>query len=284
MTISTITRRSSAYPQLLREIAHPPKQLYVCGELRTDLPLVAIVGTRKPTRYGREITARLSGDLAQTGIGIVSGLALGCDAIAHRAALEAGGYTIAIMACGLDRLYPATNRQLGIRILRQKGVIISEYDSGMPPLKQNFAVRNRIISGLTLGVVITEAAERSGSLITATFALEQNREVMAVPGNITSPLSAGTNNLIKAGATPVTSAGDILTALDLATTANPSLAPSGSSPDEAAVLALLAEGVSDGDELLQRLEWEPARFNQVITLLELSGKVRSLGGGKWISN
>ncbi len=280
MKIREITTNSSQYPELLGEIPSPPKQLYCLGSLRSDLPLVSIVGSRKPTRYGRTVTSDIAASLAKNGIGIVSGLALGIDAEAHRAALTAEGYTLAVMASGLDKFYPVTNRQLGIRILKNGGAMISEYEEGTPPLKQHFPARNRIVAGLSQAVIVTEAAEKSGSLITANFALEQNRLVMAVPGNITSSMSRGTNNLIKAGAIPVTDANDVLIALGLDTADESKKAPL--SEKEAEIIALIDDGVTDGEEMLVRLKWSASEFNQTITLMELSGHVRHLDGNKWI--
>lgn len=282
MNIRTITSTEPQYPELLGEIASPPKQLHILGDMpKSDMPLVAIIGSRKPTRYGRAITESLSAECAKAGIGVVSGLALGIDAIAHRSALEAGGYTLAVMACGLDRLYPASNRQLAIRILKNDGAIISEYEQGTPPLKQHFPARNRIITGLCHGVIVTEAAQKSGSLISAGFGLEQNRTVMAVPGNATSALSEGTNNLIKAGAVPVTSGEDILFALGLESLEHTS--PSKPrSEEEAQILALIDEGLHDGDEMLARLKWDVADFQQTITLMEISGSIRRIDGNRWV--
>lgn len=281
MTIATIGRDDPTYPEPLREIASPPQQLYSLGELDTDRPLIAIVGTRKASAYGREVTRQLSGELARAGIGIVSGLALGIDAVAHRAALEAGGYTVAVMACGLDRLYPARNRQLGKDILAGSGAIISEYEAGMPPLKQHFPARNRIVAGLAHATLVTEAGEGSGALITANFALEQNREVLAVPGNITQAGSQGTNRLIQAGATPVTGTEDILTCLDLSAPADQP-PPQPASVEEARILELLAEGALDSGSLIEQTEWEAAEFNRIITLMEISGKIRRISGDTWI--
>lgn len=281
MTIATIGRDDPTYPESLREIASPPQQLYSLGKLDIDWPLIAIVGTRKASTYGREVTRQLSGELARAGIGIVSGLALGIDAVAHRAALEAGGYTVAVMACGLDQLYPARNRQLGKDILASGGAIISEYEVGMPPLKQHFPARNRIVAGLAHATLVTEAGERSGALITANFALEQNREVLAVPGNITQAGSQGANRLIQAGATPVTGTEDILACLDLSAPADRP-APEPASAEEACILELLAEGALDSSSLIEQTAWEAAEFNRIITLMEISGKIRRISGDTWI--
>ncbi|MBV9958335.1 MAG: DNA-protecting protein DprA [Acidobacteria bacterium] len=187
------------YPSLLREINDPPITLYVKGRWLECLeqPCVAMVGSRRCSTYGQNTAAMLARDLAQRGVTIISGLARGIDAAAHRGALEAGGKTVAVMGTGLDLVYPRDHRKLAQEILESGGALVSEFPLGTPPAPQNFPYRNRVISGLSLGVVLVEAAENSGSLITARLAMEQNREVFAVPGNITSRNSFGTNYLIK---------------------------------------------------------------------------------------
>ncbi|MCU1268670.1 MAG: protecting protein DprA [Acidobacteria bacterium] len=187
------------YPSLLREIYDPPIVLYVKGAWSNclDQPCVALVGSRRCSTYGQNAALMLARDLAQRGVTIVSGFARGIDAAAHRGALEAGGRTIAVLGTGIDECYPRDHRKLGQEILEQGGAMVSQFPLGTPPVSENFPYRNRIISGLSLGVVVVEAAENSGSLITARLAIEQNREVWAVPGNITSRNSFGTNYLIK---------------------------------------------------------------------------------------
>ena len=187
------------YPALLREIYDPPITLYVKGAWAECLekPCVAMVGSRRCSTYGQNAATMLARDLAQRGVTIISGLARGIDASAHKGALEAGGRTIAVMGTGLDQIYPRDHRKLAEEILEKGGALVSEFPLGTPPAPQNFPYRNRVISGLSLGVVLVEAAENSGSLITARMAMEQNREVFAVPGNITSKNSFGTNYLIK---------------------------------------------------------------------------------------
>ena len=191
-----------SYPNLLREIADPPITLYVRGDWQAclDQPCVGVIGSRQCSTYGENASEMLSRDLASRGITIVSGLARGIDSAAHRGALQATGRTVAVMGTGTDGVYPKENTRLVREILDGGGCLVSQFPLGTPPLKDNFPYRNRIISGLSLGVLIVEASERSGSLITARLAAEQNREVMAVPGNITSSNSYGTNYLIKAGA------------------------------------------------------------------------------------
>ncbi len=277
----TLTHSSPEYPDLLREISSPPKQLFVTGEL-SDRPAIAIVGSRRATDYGRAITYQLAIELARAGLTIVSGLALGIDSVAHQAAVEAGGHTVAVMAGGLDEVYPSSNRSLAKAIQSSGGALVSEYAPGTPPFKQNFVARNRIIAGLSLATVVTEAPATSGALITANFALEQNRLVLAVPGNITSPSSAGPNNLIRSGAQAITSASDILAALDL-TVATSLPAPQAKSREEAAILDLLGQGVTSGEELIARSGFTASQFAQIVSLMEITGKVRNLGAGQWVT-
>lgn len=271
-------------PEILRQIPSPPKELFVLGELDALLlrPRLTVVGSRSVTAYGRQVTTKLAGELAAQGIVIVSGLALGVDALAHRAALEAGGLTIAVLPAGLDAIYPATHRQLAQQILASGGALVSEYPPGSVAFKQNFIARNRLVSGLGDGLLITEAAEKSGSLHTARFALEQGRDVMAVPGNITSPTSVGTNNLIKSGATPVTTTEDVLHVLGLQPRAEATKPiPRGANATEQTLLTLILAGTYDGDELLLRSQLDAALFNQTLTMLEITGKIRALGANQW---
>jgi len=204
------------YPMLLRETYDPPVVLYVKGAWSDclDRPCVAIVGSRRCSTYGQNAALMLSRELAQRGVTIISGLARGIDAAAHRGALEAGGRTVAVMGTGLDRVYPRDHQKLTGEILEHQGALVTQFPLGTPPVSENFPYRNRVISGLALGVVVIEAAENSGSLITARLAMEQNREVFAVPGNITSRNSFGTNYLIKAaGAKLVQQWQDVVTEL-----------------------------------------------------------------------
>lgn len=271
------------YPTLLGQIACPPKQLYVAGQL-PDLPAIAIVGTRKVSDYGKQVTYRLSYDLAKAGFVIISGLALGVDTIAHQAALDANGRTIAVLGNGLDEIYPRTNRSLATQIIKTGGGVISEYDPGTQPFKSNFPARNRIIAGLSLATIVTEAESKSGSLITANFALQQDRTVMAVPGSIFNPRSTGPNNLIKSGALAITSAVDVLAELGFS---SPTLAPKpvrADSDEEATILALISQGVATNQALIEQSGLEAAQFAHVISLMEITGKVRNLGAGQWVNN
>jgi DNA processing protein len=209
--VKTVSLNDADYPRWLRQIHQPPQVLYYLGEITNLDNCLAVVGSRQHSEYGRQTTKRLLGGLLnQTEIVIVSGLALGIDSLAHWAALENNGRTVAVLGSGFNHIYPQENHQLAKRIVEQGGCLISEYAPDISPAKHHFVARNRIISGICWGTLIIEAAIRSGSLITGRYALEQNREVFAIPGNIYSPTSGGTNNLIKLGAKPVLSVDDIL--------------------------------------------------------------------------
>lgn len=282
MKIQHIRPKSDLFPEPLTTISDPPRQLFVLGNLDALMgkPRLAVVGSRKVSAYGRAVTLKLAKVAAEQGIVIVSGLALGVDSIAHQAALEADGQTIAVLPSGLDAIYPTSHRQLAERILQQGGALVTEYPAGSEPYKTNFIARNRLISGLSDAVLITEAANKSGSLHTAQFGLEQGRTVMAVPGNITSELSIGTNNLIKMGATPVTELRDILAAMDLTLTEKKE-APLGGTSEETTILELIFTGISDSAELQARSQLSPQLFNQSLTMLEIQGKIRPIGAGNW---
>ncbi len=282
MKVNTLTLNSLLLPQDLLHMADPPKQLFYKGNLENfaSRPRLAIVGSRKATPYGRAVTTRLAQELASQGIVIISGLALGIDSIAHQAALDVGGITVAVLACGLDRVYPASHTNLAKQLLDRGGAIISEYPEGTEPLGHQFIARNRLIAGLSDGVLITEAAEKSGSLHTANFALEQGKTVLAVPGNITSPTSTGANNLIKAGALPITMAEDVMLALGL-TSRSMKRQVHPSNEHEAIILELLKQGLADATELFTQSHLEVTIFNQTLTMLEITGKIRSLGPGQW---
>ncbi len=211
--VALIGLRDPAYPELLRAIADPPVLLFAKGRLETlNSPMLAIVGTRRPTPYGRNVAERFAFDLARAGLTIVSGMARGVDTCAHQGALKAGGTTVAVFGAGLDHIYPAENRKLADQIAAQ-GLLVSEFPMGTPAHPQNFPIRNRIISGLSEGVLVVEGAQYSGSAITAKMGLEQQREVFAVPGNVTSKMSWGPNLLIKQGATLVQEAADVIEGL-----------------------------------------------------------------------
>lgn len=284
MQVNKLSIDDSDYPSRLRNIPSPPKELYYLGASPSEWfkkPRVAIVGSRSITPYGRRVTEDFSSQLARKGITIVSGLALGVDAVTHEAAVREGGLHIAVLANGLDKIYPASNTQLARSLLQKGGAIISEYPEGTPSLKQNFVARNRIVAGLSDVLLITEATERSGTLHTARFALEQGRDVLVVPGNITSPNSVGCNNLIKSGAQPVCSIEDILNALGAKNLVGTSVVHLGDNAEEQTILDHLYKGISDAHELLVLSQINPELFTQTLTMLELSGKIRPLGNNHW---
>ncbi|MBI4330302.1 MAG: DNA-protecting protein DprA [Chloroflexi bacterium] len=272
--------RESTYPARLKEIYDYPPVLYVRGTLtKTDEWCVAVVGTRKPSVYGREVTEEISTDLARSGITVVSGLARGVDSVAHRAALKAGGRTLAIFACGLDIVYPGENAGLA-RDIMNAGALISEYHLGVKPRPDQFPRRNRIMSGLSLGVLVIEAGETSGALITASMALEQNREVFAVPGSILSPNSRGTNKLIQDGAKLVRDHTDILEELNL-TMAVQQLEMKEAVPadeKETALLKYLSVEPKHIDEICHESQLPVAEVSGRLAMMELKGMVKQVGG------
>jgi DNA processing protein len=270
------------YLQIIKSIDKSVDKLYSVGVLPEErLPSVAIVGSRKPTAYGKTVAYRLAQELSAQGVVIVSGMALGIDGIAHRAALEANGKTVAVLGGGLGEIYPSRHRQLAEDIVSSGNAVISEYPDTMPPIGHQFLARNRIISGLSDVVIVVEAASRSGTLSTARWALEQGKTLMAVPGNITAPLSAGCNQLIKIGAAPVTDTKDILAELGLNTGTNKKSMPKPANKQEEVVLKLIKNGVSDGEEIQAKSGLDASLFNQTLTILEITGKVRPLGANQW---
>ena len=285
MKINKIIQTDNAFPQLLRDIPQPPQEIYALGDLTPllSMPRLAVVGSRKVTPYGRSVTTDLIQAVARLGVVIISGLALGVDAIAHQAALDAGGRTIAVLPCGLDAPYPVRHRPLARNILTQGGALVSEYSNGTPPLQFRFLERNRLVSGLADALLITEATIKSGTLHTANFALEQGKTVMAIPGNITSQLSQGTNSLIRTGAVPITSAEDILQALNInSAVLQREVLPANAA--EAAILDLIRTGTTEGSSLQTASQLDAALFSQTLTMLEITGKIRSLGAGHWTIN
>ncbi|MBI4215928.1 MAG: DNA-protecting protein DprA [Chloroflexi bacterium] len=282
--ISALTWEDPAYPARLKETQDPPPVLYLRGNLTpADEWSVAVVGTRRATVYGREATERLAGDLARSGITIVSGLARGIDAVAHRAALEAGGRTIAVFACGLDVCYPPEHKGLA-QAVAENGALVSDYPLGTRPRAENFPRRNRIMSGLSLGALVIEAGEGSGALITARLALEQGREVFAVPGSILSPLSRGVNRLIQDGAKLVMDTRDVLEELNLAVVGQQlemkELLPENAA--EAALLQCLSSEPIHIDMLRRRANLPMAEVSSTLAMMELKGLVRQLGGMHYV--
>ncbi len=282
MKINTLRPQESEFTQIITSIALVPKKLYYIGTIpKKRHPTVAIVGTRKPTTYGKEVTRQLAYELAKRGVVIVSGLALGIDATAHRAALDAGGMTIAVQANGLAEITPRTNRQLAQDIINNNGAIVSEYEPTFPAQKHTFLERNRIVSGLSDALLITEAAARSGTLNTARHALEQGKDVFVVPGNITSPLSTGCNSLIKQGAMVATCTDDILERVAPHLIQPLEAVPLGDTPMQTKIIELVHTGIRDGDELLKILAISPQEFTSELTMMEISGVIRSLGANQW---
>ena len=282
MKINSIPPDEANFLQIISGIANVPKKVYYIGSLPQQWPaVVAIVGTRKPTAYGKEVTFKIAYDLAKKGVVIVSGLALGVDAIAHKAALEAGGTTIAVLANGLDHIYPATNRPLADAIVKSGGAIISEYPPGTPARDFQFLARNRIVSGIADAVIVTEAAARSGTLATVAHAFDQNREVFAVPGNITSPMSVGPNRMIIQGAHPALEADDILRVIAPHLISAQTILNMGSNPVEIKIIDLLKQGIREGNTLQQQSGFDASSFSQAMTMLEIGGLIRALGGNQW---
>lgn len=283
LEIKKLALVSKDYPEKLKQLPQPPKQVFVAGELAPLLenPCVAIVGSRKVSRYGREITERFASELARQGVTIISGLALGVDSIAHQACLDTGGKTLAVLPTPLTQIAPASHRPLAKQIIEKGGALVSEYTEGSFVNRTNFVARNRIVAALADAVIITEAALKSGSLHTARYALELGREVLAVPGPITSVTSEGTNNLIKRGALLATSPDDVLFTLGLGIKSNKAKKPRGTNPSEQLILDLIAGETSDADELLIKSNLTASEFNQTLTMLELNGQIRSLGANHW---
>ena len=279
--VRVLTWESEAYPVNLRNIPAGPPVLYVLGEMtESDYWAVAVVGTRRLTSYGRHVTEQLVTGLVQNGVTIISGLALGIDGIAHQTALDQGGRTIAVLGSGVDHIYPAKHRKLAQDIVDSgRGAIVSEYALGTHPEARNFPPRNRIISGLSLGTLVVEAGERSGALITARFALEHNREVFAVPGNMNSPASRGPNNLIQEGAKLVLGVNDILEELNIhmvqEKVAFQMALPE--SKEEATLLELLAGQPIHVDELSRQSGLSSQVVSSTLTMMELKGMVQQAG-------
>ena len=286
MEIKRILPDEHIFSQRLTNIANPPKSLCYMGKLPEDkAPVVSIVGSRKPSAYGKEVTERLASELAKAGCVIVSGLALGVDGIAQKAALEAGGTVVAVVPNELPDISPRTNYRLAMDIIKRGGAVISEWMTGDNKIvnRWSFLERNRLVSGLADGIIITEAAERSGTLNTASHALNQDRDLFVVPGNITSPLSAGCNALLKQGAYLITDAEDVLAViapekLQKINNAESSLS---STPEEAIIIKLISDGIRDGDEIHQKSGLSASDFATALTMLEINGRIKPLGANNW---
>ncbi|MBR0431200.1 DNA-processing protein DprA [Candidatus Saccharibacteria bacterium] len=314
--INQISPLEHKFTEVLNTIALKPKTLYFYGkipenmvqaadlenkekhkmkekstkQIRTERPkTVAIVGSRHNTRYGEEVAYKIAYDLAKKGVVIVSGLAFGIDSIAHQAALDAEGRTVAVLGTPINQIYPQNHQALAREIIKKDGTIISEYPPNAKIFpKTSFLERNRIISGLSDIVVVVEAAEKSGSLNTAAHALEQGKEVFAVPGNITNPCSMGCNKLIKQGANPYTSIDDLLHLLFPETLKKSKKAHQallfGDSLEETAILKAISEGIQDGETIIKTLNMPSSIFNETTTILEIKGAIRSLGANRWALN
>ncbi|HEY9198669.1 MAG TPA: DNA-processing protein DprA [Gammaproteobacteria bacterium] len=280
---------SPDYPALLREIPDPPPLLFVHGNVARLMDIqVAMVGSRNPTPGGRDTAEAFARHLAATGLTITSGLALGIDTVSHQGSLAVGGLTVAVMGTGLDRVYPARNRELAHNIVAAGGALVSEFPTGTPPQPENFPRRNRIISGLSLGTLVVEAAVRSGSLTTARHAVEQGREVFAIPGSIHNPLARGCHALIRQGAKLVETAEDILEELHFVATTPPesrpsvTTAPAGLSADQKQLLDLMGFDDISVDQLAARSGLTAAAVSSMLLILELDGRVTSRAGGRYV--
>lgn len=282
--IQVLTWEDPAYPVHLKEIDQPPPVLYLRGALaQEDAWAVAIVGTRRITSYGRQVAEELAAYLARNGVTVVSGLARGVDAVAHSAAIAAGGRTLAVLGCGVDRIYPPENSRLAEQVMAQGG-LLSDYAPGTPPDSANFPPRNRIISGLSLATVVVEAGEESGALITASFAAEQGREVFAVPGSIYAPQSKGTNHLILEGAHPLLQMQEVLEALNLTMIHQQQAARKILPADttEASLLSTLSSEPTHVDEICVQSGLPIEKVSATLALMELKGMVRQVGGMNYV--
>ncbi|NUM25715.1 MAG: DNA-protecting protein DprA [Candidatus Buchananbacteria bacterium] len=278
--VKTVTIKDDTYPHLLKEIYAPPPLLYYLGELNNLRPKnLAVVGSRKISEYGRLVTAKMVSDLVRQGFVITSGLAFGIDACAHTTTLENHGTTVAVLGCGLQQIYPASHRNLAKKITLEGGLIFSEFPITMPPLKHNFPIRNRLISGLSLGTLVIEAHEKSGALITAAYALEQGREVFAVPGNIFHIGSAGPHRLITSGARLVNSITDIIETLNVETLKEKqTAAPTPSvTPTEKKIIEILLDGPLHVDKIVQYVRLDISVVNANLSVMEIKGLIKHIG-------
>ena len=272
-SVARVRRRDPTFPGLLAAIHDPPPRLFLrgsAGPALLDRPAVAIVGARSCSSYGRSVARSLARDLAAAGLVVVSGMARGIDGEAHRGALDGGGATVAVLGCGIDRDYPAAHGDLARRIA-ETGLVVSEYEPGVEPAPWRFPARNRIIAGLCRATLVVEARERSGALVTADFALEEGREVLAVPGEITSSLSSGTNALLRLGATPVTRVDDVLEVFGLEPVVATGVVALG--PTAERLLARLEAGALTADEVVRASGVEPGAGAAALVELELAGRV-----------
>jgi len=286
--IYCLTKEDNDYPKLLKEIYDPPFCLFVKGKLSNNDYNLAVVGTRKFSSYGKQVTEELVNELSNQGITIVSGLALGIDGIAHETTIKNGGHTIAVLGSGINQAHisPREHLNLAKRIIEAGGAIISEYPPGTIPTRYTFPRRNRIVAGMSLGTLVIEAPESSGALITAQCALDNNREVFAVPQNTNTLNSAGGNNLLKTGAHLVTKAQDILEVLELDSLkdfiANREIIPE--SENEAKIIKILSREPINIEQIIKNSSLDSATTNATLTIMEMKGKVKNLGGMMYILN
>ena len=293
MKIQKINRQSiaiSAFTSVLKELPGTPSELYIKGTLPTERRItVAIVGSRKPSAYGVEVTERFASALAKRGVVIISGLAFGVDKIAHQACLDAGGTTIAVMPGGLNSIYPRQHNALAERIMKNGGALVSEYAQGVEPRNYHFLARNRIVSGLADAILVTEATDRSGTFSTVAHAIGQNKEVFAVPGPINSLLSVGPNRIIQEGAQVALTPEDILMSIApelLKNTAAQQALPLGDTPLEVTIIEGLQKGHHTSDALLEYAHrampaLESSELSQALTMMELKATIKALGGQRW---
>ena len=277
--IKEININNKDYPELLKKIKNPPKVLYVKGNIFPDEPCFAIVGTRRFSSYGKQVALGIAGDLAEAGLIIVSGLAPGIDTFVHQATVERRTQTIAVLGTGIDEksIYPQSNLRLAQKIIEKGGALISEYRPGTRGTQFTFPQRNRIIAGLSLGVLVVEAKEKSGALITAHYALEQGRKVFAIPGSIYSSNSRGSHNLIKKGAKLIENANDILRELNLPIK-NKAETTTGKTKEENLVLEALREESLYIDKVIEKTKLQASVVSSTLSTLEIKGQIRNLGG------
>lgn len=282
--IKKVKRGEKDYPELLNYIGNPPEALYYQGDITlASEPLIAVVGARKASSYGKWAAYHLSEKLSEYGIGVVSGMAYGIDAYAHKGAVDYGGRTIAVLGCGVDICYPSSNQALKEEILKT-GLILSEYEPGVPPRPFRFPLRNRIISGLCIGTVVVEAGLNSGSLITADFAGEQGRNIYAVPGNINSVSSFGANKLIKDGAVPLIVFDDIIDELGINRSEKKSMEEIQLGVDEKKIYNYIRiNGEATTDEVCRNTGRKPSEINSIVTILEMKGLLQTALGKIFIA-
>lgn len=284
LDIGYITMYDKEYPPLLLETPDCPVILYLKGNVGClKNSNIGVVGSRKYSNYGKTMAERFSKDCVKAGLTVGSGLALGIDAIAHRATLDASGITIGVLGCGLDQIYPISNINLASEIIQKDGAVVSEFPPGTPPYKQNFPLRNRIIAGLSLGVLVVEAAEKSGALITAYEAVDYNREVFVIPGDVDRPTSQGSNLLIQGGAKLVTNIDDILVELKMETKRSEQRAAEFLPKTEAEKIIheILMEGETSGDDLVKKSKLNVISLNTTLTMMEMKGVIENVGGGRY---